>query len=113
MRDLHCSEGTCTLDPPKTILSGGGTMNETDMIDVIPYNQTKSVSRKKKIIVKKALKGSGFKGQSGSHKSKAKLKGQKSGQKSGQKKKISKKQKGKTDFQVLKKLLQNFNKIRK
>ncbi len=108
MRDLHCSEGTCTLEPPKNILSGGGPVTNSDMLEVIPYNQVKNVTVKKKRVVKRPLKGSGSKSKSASRKSKGKQKGQKSGQRKNQPK-----AKGKTDLQVLKTLLHKLNKSRK
>lgn len=105
MRDLHCSEGACTLDPPKSTLKGGGIISESDMINVIPYNQVKISTKKKKRAAKKPLKGSGSKKSESSRKINTKQKGRK---KSATKKKANKKHN--TDLKILKALIKNIKK---
>lgn len=110
MRDLHCMEGTCTLDPPtKTLVGEGLALSSNNMGEVIPYSEMKGkTGQKKKRRSTKPLKGGGSKKRAISRKLNV--------NESRTKKVIKKPRKSnkpKTNLQVLKTILQKIQKTQK
>lgn len=112
MRDLHCFEDTCTMDPPQTVMSGSGLVINDESQNVIPYKdiqgQMNSIKTKKR-RTKTPLKGSGSKKSPVSRKPKSKRKGQKAKQH----KKNSKTRKSVINLKALKTLLKTIKKSTK